>query len=87
MPLTKFDRSMTGSPTAAMSGYRVEEHLERDVQFEPGQVRAEAVVRTGAAERDVVVGCTRDVEHLRIVEDRGIAVGGRIPDDDLVALR
>jgi len=46
-------------------------------------MRAEAEVWSGAG-GGVIVGFTFDVEGLRLVEDSGVAVRGRIPDDDLV---
>ena len=42
-------------------------------------------MRSRTAESDVVVGFSCDVKALRLVEDRGVAVGGGIPDHDLVA--
>ena len=49
-----------------------------------GEVRAEAEVRSAAAERDVVVRCSCDVEAERVLEDVLVAVRGRVPQRDAV---
>ena len=46
---------------------------------------AEAVVRSTAAEADVLVRVARDVEGERVVEDVFVTVRGDVPDADLVA--
>ena len=78
--------SGTGSPTTSMSGRRVEQLAEHHRQLAAGQVGAEAEVRTGAAEADVRVGVAAHVEALGVVEHPGVAVGGAVEQDELVAL-
>src|SRR5262249_3513296 len=61
------------------------ELLEDDLQFGSGQICAEAEMRAPTAEGDVLVGGTGDVEREWILEHRFVAVGGDVPDHDLVA--
>ena len=75
MPLSQPDRSRSGWLADARFGHRVGDRVEHQVDRHAGQVGADAVVRAGAAESDVRVGITQDVERERIVEDFLVEVG------------
>src|SRR5690606_40760967 len=55
---------------------------EHDPDLPAGEVRPEAEVRAGPAEADVVVGGPADVEAVRVLEGRLVAVAGPVPHDD-----
>src|SRR5688572_11916595 len=59
--------------------------LEHDPDLEPRQARAQAEVLADA-ESQMLVRTARDVELLRILEHRFVAVCARVVNDDLVAL-
>ena len=65
-----------------MVGDRVEDQVDRH----PGQVGADAVVRTGAAEPDVRVRVAQDVERVRILEDLFVEVGRAVGHHHPLAL-
>ena len=74
MPLSQPERSRRGSRRpCVMSGQAVGDRVEDQVDLQPGQVGAEAVVRAGAAEADrcglgsrVMSNCLRVLEHLLV---------------------
>ena len=82
--LFRFDRVRTGSPISSIVGYVRQQLLEEHPPLEPRQVHAEAVV-LGDAERQMRVRLAVDVEPLRVVEDRFVAVGRRVVHRHLVA--
>ena len=49
-------------------------------------MRAQAEVRAARTEAALMVRLTRDVEAVRILEVRFVAVGGDVPHRDLLAL-
>ena len=61
-----------------------EQATEGDIGFEPGQRGAEAVVGS-VAEREVPAGATGDVEAIRVIDQRRVAVGGTEADEHLLA--
>ena len=63
-----------------------EQFAERGGQLTAGQLRAQAVVDSAAAECDVLVRRTRKVQSLWMIEYFGIAVGRGVEHDHLVAL-
>ena len=75
----------SGSPTARMSGRRRKISPERGGDLAPGQVGAQAEVRTGRPVGDVRVRIAGDVEVERPLEHRLVAVGRVVPHHDLVA--
>jgi hypothetical protein len=60
-------------------GHAPHQLLEEDAQLEAGEVGAEAEVRADA-EGDVVVGRAPDIEPMRLAKGGGIAVGGRVEE-------
>ena len=66
-------------------GIAAQQHLEEDASLEPGQLGSDARM-LAAAERDVRVGMSSDVEVLGVgAEDLLVAVGGAVEHDDRVA--
>src|SRR5260370_38907563 len=63
-----------------------EQLAEHDLEFHPGQVGAQAHVRTGTAEADMLPRVPGDVEDVGVLEHRRIAVGRRVEQHHLVAL-
>jgi hypothetical protein len=61
-------------------GHPGEQLAQQDGDLSPGQVRAEAEVRSRAAEPDVRVGRAGDVEGVRIAElnTSGLGLAARI---------
>ena len=55
-------------------GHVVGDGVEHQVDRHPGEVGADAVVHTGAAEADVRVGVTKDVKGVRVLEHLSIEV-------------
>ena len=78
MPAMKFDRSGSASPVRSSVGHALRHLLEQHVDLHAGEVHAEAVVRTAAAETDVLVRAAPDVELERPVEDVLVAVRGDV---------
>ena len=71
MPLMKLDaQALRRSRSTSMSGSRVNSsrNITRDLQ--PGQVGAQAEVRSPSPKADVRVGVAADVEPVGLVEDR-----------------
>src|SRR4029450_5677283 len=62
-----------------------EELAEHDRDLAAREGRAEAVVRSRAAEADVLVRAALEVEAVRIVEGRLVAVRRDVPEHELVA--
>ena len=85
MPAMKFERSGCDVADELERRDPARHLLEQHVDLHAGEVRAEAVVRTAAAEADVLVRVARDVERERVVEHVLVAVRGDVPDADLVA--
>src|SRR5690606_1686625 len=56
-------------------GHRVGDGVEHQVDFQFGQVGADAVVRAGAAETDVRIGVAQDVEGERVGEALFVEIG------------
>src|SRR2546421_1119061 len=67
-------------------GQDAAQFLEHAVDLVAREVGAEAEVRAATTEGDVVVRLAGDVEHMWGRELVGIAVGGRVPERDLVAV-
>ena len=86
MPLMRLEASRSGSPTRRMSGSLGQHLLEHRLDLHLGERGAQAVVRAATAERDVLVGRARHVEAVRVGEDVLVAVGGAVPDGDLLTL-
>ena len=63
-----------------------DQRAEQALELELREVPAEAEVRSAAAEPDMRVGLASDVEDIRVGEDRLVAVGRGVVDDDLLAL-
>ena len=84
MPLMKFEaRSGGGSSLASVKvGQALQQLLEEHAQLEAGQARAQAEVRA-EAEGEMVVRRALDIEGERIGEDRGVAVRGRVEEQQL----
>ena len=80
----KFEAARTGSPTRRRPGRLLEQEAQHLDHLQPGQLGTQAEVRADA-ERDVGVRVPQQVQPMRIIEHRGIAVGGAEPDHDLVA--
>ena len=69
----------------AQVGHAGQQPLDHDAQLQAGQLVAQAEV--GAeAERHVRVGVARDVEGVRVLEDRLVPVGRRVEQEQLLAL-
>src|SRR6266508_2522479 len=62
-----------------------DELLEPDAELESREMGTEAEVRAAHAESDVAVRCPADVETERVGELRLVAIGGDVPEHDLVA--
>src|SRR5579875_4000150 len=77
-------RGLAGQLDRADAGRQL---LQEDPDLEARQVHAQAVVRAAASERQLVCGVSPDVEAMGVRVVVGVAVGGRKPDDDLVAGR
>src|SRR5262249_24177537 len=60
--------------------------IEHAVDLEPGEVGADAEVRTAATEGDVVVRTAVDVEDVGIRELVGVPVRSRVPERDFVSV-
>ena len=74
------------SPTSSSFGVAAQQHLEEDTSLESGQLRPDARV-LAAAERDVRVGMSCDLEVLGVgAEDLLVAVGRAVEHHDRVAL-
>ena len=74
MLLVRFGKATFGGPERDVVG-AAEQFVEHRADLGAGQHRAQAVVRSAAAERDVRVLGAADVECERIVEDLFVAVG------------
>src|SRR5215472_6942320 len=59
--------------------------LQQDAQLQPGQMAAEAVVWAALAKAQMVIRLASDVEGVRMVEDRLVAVARCVPHNHLVA--
>ena len=66
MPLMKLERSRAGESDRGDVGNAPGQLVEDRLDLEPGEVGAEAEVRTPAAEAEVRVGVAADVEVERI---------------------
>src|SRR5262245_59186010 len=73
-----------GLPRDLELGYAPQQLLEHHPDLAAGEVRAEAEVRSAAAEPDVLVRVAAHVERVRVGEDRRVAVGRAVPEDDLL---
>ena len=60
--------------------------VEYQVDRHPGQVGADAIMRTGAAESDVGIRVAQDVERVRVVEDLFVEVGRAVRHHQPLAL-
>ena len=85
MPASQPDRNRSGCANAIRSGF-VGKSTKHEIDGEPGQVGADTVVGTGAAEADVRVGISQDVESERVVEDGVVEVGRSIGQHNALAL-
>ena len=86
MPWMKFESSRSGAPAISRFGQPAEELAEHHRDLAPREVRAEAVVRAGAAEADVLV---RRAARRRSGRGRSndvlVAVRRVVPEHDLLA--
>src|SRR5918992_3859453 len=74
-------RSQQGDP-----GRPIGQGVEDQLDLEPGEVGADAVVRAVPTERLVRVGVTQHVERERVLEDVVVEVGAGVEQADAVAL-
>src|SRR4249920_1456726 len=58
------------------------DRVEHDVDFHPGEIRTDAVVRPHATETQVRVRVTGDVEFERTIEDILVVVRGAVEQAD-----
>ena len=83
MPMRLERHRVAGDLDVGQAGEQLAEHHR---QLAAGEVGAEAEVRARAAEADVGVRVAAHVEALGVVEHPGVAVGGAVEEDELVAL-
>ena len=75
-------------PLDLVAGHEVEQSLQRDGRFHPGQGRAQAAVNAVAEAEILCLGAIAvDVEQMRIGERPRIPVGGRLHQEDGLARR
>ena len=84
MPVWRLLRVHCGGAASVNDPNEDERLLERDADFEAGQVGTEAEV-DAMTEREVRVGITAQLERVRVRETAGVPVGGSLPDHDLLA--
>ena len=86
-PLMKLDRTPGDLPAHLQLQVPGQQLLQEHAHLQPGQPRSQAEVRPAAAEGDVAVGVSAQVQRVRIGEGLLVVVGRQVPGHDLVARR